>query len=102
MAGSPKTKGKINKVEEQSKLNGVMLLPWRREGGGKAAKASKGGLYYNGVSSLLCYPRLPSLFLRSTGCLSAPPLLSSRAFHRVGGSPRSLLRRFLGVYGTRW
>lgn len=35
MAGSPKTEGKINKVEEQSKLNGVMLLPWRREGSGK-------------------------------------------------------------------
>lgn len=42
MAGSPKTEGKINKVEEQSKLNGVMLLPWRREGGGEGGKGFQG------------------------------------------------------------
>lgn len=70
VAGSPKTEGKINKVEEQSKLNGVMLLPRRRERGRERTKASKGGLYYNGVSSLLCHP-LP--FSSFHGCL--PPLV---------------------------
>lgn len=69
VAGSPKTEGKINKVEEQSKLNGVMLLPRRKEER-EREKASKGGLYYNGVSSLLCHP-LP--FSSFHGCL--PPLV---------------------------
>lgn len=49
-----------------------MLLP--REEGAAAAKASKGGLYYNGVSSLLCHPH-PSFFFVPR---LLPPLVSSR------------------------
>lgn len=64
---SPKTEGKINKVEEQSKLDGVMLLlpgeKWERAGVKRGRKASKGGLYYNGVSTLLCFLRYLSLLL---------------------------------------
>lgn len=66
---SPKTEGKINKVEEQSKLDGVMLLlpgeKWERAGVKRGRKASKGGLYYNGVSTLLCFLRYLSLLLLS-------------------------------------
>lgn len=78
---SLKTEGKINKVEEQSKLDGVMLLllgeKWERAGVKRGRKASKGGLYYNGVSTLLCFLRhLSFLLLFLSFLLSLLSLLS--------------------------
>lgn len=74
---SPKTEGKINKVEEQSKLDGVMLLlpgeKWEKAGAKRGRKVSKGGLYYNGVST-------PLYFLRHLSLLLLLPLLFPHLF----------------------
>lgn len=52
----------------------MLLLPgekWEKAGVKRGRKASKGGLYYNGVSTLLCFLRHLSLLLLSL----LPPLL---------------------------
>lgn len=77
VAGSPKTEGKINKVEEQSKLNGVMLLPRRKEERERRRLPRVDFI----ITECRVFYATPSPFLRST----AACLRSSRCFlRRVG------------------